>query len=199
MRTLWQDLHHSLQILTKNPGFALVAVFTLGLGISANTAIFSTINAVLFDMLPYPQAAELVIANSNNPEKGLLRFGASYQDFRDWEKQNSVFADLAAYQITAGNLTGSNEPQRVRYATTTANLFSTLRVSPALGRAFAPDEEQPGKDRIAILSHTFWQNQFGSDPNVIGKTLVLGGNSVSVIGLMPRGFEFPDTDTQIMR
>lgn len=194
-----QDLRFSFRMLIKRPGFSLVALFTLALGIGANTAIFSAVNSVLFNSLPYPQAEQLVVINSSNPEKGFTRFGASYQDFEDWEKQNTTFEGIAAYNGASGNLTGSDEPQRVRYAQVTANLFSVLGVSPVTGRSFAADEDQPGKDRVVILSYAFWKERFGGDAETVGKSLMLSGHPVTVIGVMPQGFEFPDAETQMWR
>ncbi len=194
-----QDLRFSFRMLIKRPGFSLVALFTLALGIGANTAIFSAVNSLLFNSLPYPQAEQLVVINSSNPEKGFTRFGASYQDFEDWEKQNTTFEGIAAYNGASGNLTGSDESQRVRYAQVTANLFSVLGVSPVTGRSFAADEDQPGKDRVVILSYTFWKERFGGDAETVGKSLMLSGHPVTVIGVMPQGFEFPDAETQMWR
>ncbi len=199
MEMLLQDIRYGFRMFVKHPGFTLVAVFTLALGIGANTAIFSAIKAVLFDALPYPDAAQLMVANASNVEKGFARFGASYQDLEDWQKQNTVFAGLAAYQINSANLTGGAEPRRVQYAQVTANLFSVLGVSALAGRAFAPDEAQPGKDRVVVLSHAFWQEQFGGQQNVVGSSLTLGGKPVTVIGIAPPGFAFPDADTQMWK
>lgn len=199
MEMLLQDIRYGFRMFVKHPGFTLVAVFTLALGIGANTAIFSAIKAVLFDALPYPDAAQLMVANASNVEKGFSRFGASYQDLEDWQKQNTVFAGLAAYQINSANLTGGAEPQRVQYAQVTANLFSVLGVSALAGRSFAPDEAQPGKDRVVVLSHAFWQERFGGQQNVVGSSLTLSGKPVTVVGIAPPGFAFPDADTQMWK
>lgn len=199
MGTLLQDIRYGFRMLLKKPGFTLIAVLTLSLGIGANTAIFSTIKAVLFDALPYPEADQLVAANASNVEKGFTRFGASYQDLEDWQRQNTVFTGIAGYQIQSANLTGGAEPQRVRYAQTTANLFSVLGVSAQVGRAFAPDEAQPGKDRVVVLSHAFWQERFGGDRNIVGSSLTLGGKPVTIIGVAPPGFAFPDAETELWK
>ncbi|MFN7943779.1 MAG: ABC transporter permease [Blastocatellia bacterium] len=199
MQTLWQDLRYGARMLWKQPGFTLVVTLTLSLGIGANTAIYSALKAALFDALPYPDAAQLVVINDSNPAKGRPRFGASFQNFTDWKTQNSTLAGLAAYQITSGNLTGGGEPQRVRYAQTTADLFAVLNVPPLLGRVFAPGEEGPGKDQVAVLSHAFWQEQFGGERAIIGRSLTLSDKTVTVIGVMPPGFEFPDAGTQMWK
>ncbi len=199
MKNLWRDLRFGARTLLKQPGFTLIAVITLGLGIGANTAIFSAIKAALFDSLPYPDAERLVVVNSSNPEKGFTRFGASYQNYEDWEKQNTVFEGIAAYQMTSGNLTGGAEPERAQYAQVTANIFSVLGVSPISGRSFALDEDQPGKDGVVVLSHEFWQERFGGRRSVIGSSLTLGGKPVTVIGVAPPGFEFPVAETRMWK
>jgi putative ABC transport system permease protein len=189
MRTLFQDLRFGVRMLIKQPGFTLVAVLTLALGIGANTAIFSVVNAVLLRALPYPEPGRLVRFWESNPGRGWLEFAASGPNFADWRKQQSVCEQLAAYEFNTFNFTGSGEPERVAALRVTANLFSVLGVAPAHGRNFLPEEEQSGRNHVAILSDGLWRRRFGADPNLIGRQIQLNGESYTVVGVMPPGFQ----------
>lgn len=189
--TLLQDVRYGLRMLLKYPGFALTVMITLGLGIGANATIFSVINAVLLEPLPYKEPDRLIRLWETNPGGGLAEVSVSVPNFQDWQKEQSVFEQLAAAENATFNLTGSGEPQRVAAARITANLVPTLDVPPHLGRSFLPEEEKIGASKVVLLSHALWQRQFGSDPSLINKTIQLNGESYTVVGVMPAGFQFP--------
>jgi putative ABC transport system permease protein len=178
-------------MLRKYPGFALTVVITLGLGIGANATIFSVINAVLLEPLPYQKPDRLIRLWESNPGSNLIDIAVSVPNFQDWQKQQSVFEQLTASENATFNLTGSGEPQRVSAARITANLIPTLGIAPAAGRSFLPEEERAGANRVVLLSHGLWQRQFGSDPSLVNKTVQLDGQSYTVVGIMPLGFQFP--------
>jgi putative ABC transport system permease protein len=191
---MFQDLRFGARMLLKNPGFTLIAVFTLSLGIGANTAIFSVVNAVVLRPLPFPEPERLIRLWESNPGRGWPEFSASAPNFADWRKQQSVWEQLAAYEFATFNLTGG-EPERVAALGVTANLFTALGVAPALGRNFLPEEEQAGRNRVAILSDGLWQRRFGADPGLIGCRIQLSGESYTVVGVMPPRFQLtPGTE-----
>jgi len=185
-----QDLRYGVRMLLKNPGFSLMAVITLALGIGANTTIFSVVNSVLLRPLQFRDPQSLVVAWATNRQKGFLENTVSPADFIEWRDQNRVFDKIAAFVATSYNLTGVDEPELLPSALVSANLFDLLGVAPALGRGFLLEEEKRG-DRVVILSHSLWQRRYGSDPGVVGKSLTLNGAGVTVIGVMPPDFEFP--------
>ena len=184
-------------MLLKKPGFTAIAVLTLALGIGANTAIFSVVNAVLLRPLPFAEPDRLVMVYEKRLKLGRTRNPVSAPDFIDWRAQNTVFENMAAYTWWNANLTGGDEPERIMGAVASAGLFPTLGVEPALGRSFTPEEDQPNANRVVVLSHGLWQRRFGSDAGIIGKTLTLNGNSFTVVGVMPRGFHFPDKQIEM--
>src|SRR5262244_3865779 len=190
LETLSHDLRFGARMLFKNPGFTLIAVVTLALGIGANTAIFSVVNAVLLRALPYPEPGRLVRFWESNPRRGWLDFAVSAPNFADWRKQQSVCEQLAAFEFNTLNFTGGGEPERVAALRVTANFFSVLGVVPARGRNFLPEEEQPGRNHVAILSDGVWGRRFGADPNLIGREIQLSGESYTVVGVTPPGFQF---------
>jgi predicted permease len=187
---LLADVRYALRQLRRNPGFTAVAVLTLGLGIGANTAIFSVVNAILIRPLPYRSPDQLVHIWETDLKSQTSQVPPSYPDFRDWRAQNHVFEAMAAYNWATFTLTGSKEPMHVSGLITSANLFSLLGAKPALGRLFLPEEEQPGQ-RVVILSHHVWRQQFNSDPGVLGRTVQLNRMGFVVVGVMPAGFQFP--------
>jgi len=189
---VFQDLRYGLRMLVKNPGFAFVAVFTLALGIGANTAIFSIVNAVLLQPLPFSEPDRLVWA-WGNIRNGGNRASVSPLDYLDYRAQNTTFEHFAAtFSVPASfNLTGSGDPERLQGAVATGNFFQALGVNAALGHTFLLENEEPGRDQVVVLSHRLWQQRFGGDPSLIGKTLALDGKSFEVIGVMPAGFKFP--------
>ena len=187
-----QDLRYGARMLMKHPGFTFVAVLTLALGIGANMVIFSVVNAVLLRPLPYPEPERLIRLWESNPGRGWPEFSASAPNFEDWRKQQAVFEQLAAYEFNTFNLTGSGEPERVAGVNVTANLFQVLGVLPALGRNFLPEEEQAGRNRVAILSDGLWQRRFGADPALPGRQIELSGESYTVVGVMPPRFRLTE-------
>ena len=199
MRTFWQDLRYSSRTLMKRPAFTAVAVLTLALGIGANTAVFSVVNAVLLRPLPYPNADRLVTVWGNLHREGLTKMTASVPEFTDYQQRSQVFAQLAAYGWQSFNLTGDGSPERVVGARVTASLFPVLGVAPVLGRSFLLEEDQPGRDQVVMISHRLWQNRFASDPNMVGRAIVLNGRSLNVVGVMPAGFEFPFQDISVWK
>ena len=188
MQSLWHDLRHGLRTLVKKPGFTLVAVITLALGIGANAAIFSVVNAVLLRPLPYPNAERLVAVSENSLEASDI--SVAYPDYLDWQTQQSVFEEMSARMPTGGVITGANEPERVIGRLVTPSFFSTLGVQPLLGRAFTEAENKPGTPPVIVISHGLWQRQFSGASDVIGKTIMYNGEPWTVIGVMPSWFDF---------
>jgi len=189
---LWQDIRYGLRMLRKSPGFTVVAVFTLALGIGANTAIFSVINGVLLKPPPFPEPERLVTVWERYPAQGIEQNDPAAANYADWKAQSQSFDSLAMFSWVKGiNLTGGDEPVRVLNASVTANLFQALRVTPKLGRVFTAEEETPGRDQVVILSYNLWKSRFGGDPAVVGKTVSLDARSCAVVGVMPQGFVFP--------
>src|SRR3984957_6432141 len=189
MNSLLQDIRYALRTLAKNPGFTIVAVLTLALGIGANTAIFSVVNSVLLQRLPY-QNPDSLVEVSNTYLPAWPQLGLSPGDFQDWRQQSRDFSDMAAYvDLAQGfNLTGEGEPMRVKVAFATSNLFPMLGINPLIGRAFTPEEDEPASAPVVILTHRLWQSRFGSDPAVVGRTIALDGKGFLLAGVLPQGF-----------
>ncbi len=194
---LRQDLRYGFRMMRKNPGFTLVAVFALALGIGANTAIFSLINAILLRPLPYPESDHLVRLMQTYPEKGLDTWRLSQANFAAYREQSRSFDSVAAYTVTGLNLTGFDQPERLQAARVTGDFFKVLGMDPLLGRTFLPEEDAPGKNNVCVLSYGFWQRRFGGNRDVIGKALALNNVSTEVVGVMPADFKFPLPDTEI--
>src|SRR5882672_1519256 len=186
IETFIQDVRYGLWMLRRNPGFTFVAALTLALGIGANTAIFSVVNAVLLRPLPYYDPQRLVYVTEVWQQMEVT----SDVDYLDWQAQSKAFDHLVAFKSGNIYLTGRGEPERLDPVWATANLFAALGVAPQLGRAFTPEEDRPGGERVAILSHAFWQRRFGGDPAIFGQSLRLDGESRLVIGVMPPDFKF---------
>ena len=191
LETLWQDMRYGTRTLLKNPGFTLIAVLTLALGIGANTAIFSLVQAVILRPLPFPEAGRLAQVWNANLERDINHFAIKVRDYEEWRKQSQVFEQLAAYKWWTFTLTGSGEPEQIPGNWVTASFFSTLGVGPLLGRSFLPEEEQPGGPNVVILSYGLWQRRFGGDRNLLNQTITLDSKAFTVVGIMPAGFEFP--------
>jgi putative ABC transport system permease protein len=193
---MFEDLRYSLRVLARSPSFTLVAVVGLALGIGANSAIFTAMNAVLLRPLPYKEAEQLVLLWELNRHNGDHEIKLTAPDYIDWKEQNSVFLDIAAFNANSGlglNLSGADHPARISATSVTGNLFSVLGVTPALGRSFLPDEERPGSAPVCILSDGLWRRRFGSDPKILGKAVTLNGEMWTVVGVMPAGFRFPQS------
>ena len=190
MGTLIQDLRYGFRMLVKNPGFALIAILALALGIGANTAIFSVVNAVLLRPLPYATADRLVYVEAVNPAQGITNSNVSPPDFSDWKNQSQTFEDMAAFITGGAILSGNAEPERVPGAYVTASFFSLLGAKPALGRALVAEDDRPGAEDVTVISHGLWQRRFGADPNILGSKVNISGTSTTIVGVMPAGFEF---------
>ncbi|HUJ30756.1 MAG TPA: ABC transporter permease [Candidatus Acidoferrum sp.] len=194
MGTLMQDVKFGLRMLAKNRSFTLIAVLTLALGIGANTAMFSVVNAVLLRPLPFPQPDRLVTIWGTHSKLNESKRALSYPDIADLQSMNSTFESVAAYDQSSVTLTGVGEPLHLNSARVNANMFSLLRASPILGRGFAPGDDNAG-NYLTVLSHSLWQGEFHGDPNVIGRSVAIDGRSYTIIGVMPAGFAFPlDSD-----
>ncbi len=191
-----QDLRYGLRMLMRNPGFTLVAVLALALGIGANSAIFSVVNAVLLRPLPYQNPDRLVMVWEEATHLGFPKNTPSAANFVDWRDQNTVFEGMSAIAERSFNLTGVGEPERFDGRRVSANLFDLLGAKPELGRSFRTEEDRPGS-RVVILSYGMWQRRFGSDPGIVGKPLNLNGESYTVLGVMPRSFQFPTRRDQL--
>jgi putative ABC transport system permease protein len=189
MEHLFQDLRHGLRLLAKSPGFTAVAVLTLALGIGANTAIFSLVNAVLLKPLAFPQESQLVVLTGQTRQE--KRTEISYPEFEDWRRQSRSFSALSMWMTQSVNLTGVEEPQRVRGGFVSANFFDLLGIKPAQGRFFLTGEDQPGAPLVTVVNYSLWQTRFGADPGFVGKQLILNGTVFTVVGILPETFEFP--------
>jgi predicted permease len=185
-----QDIRYAGRRLRKYPALSLAIVLTVALGIGANATIFGVINAVLLDPLPYKDPDRLVRLWESNPGQNQPESPVSVPNFQDWQRQQSVFEEVAALELATFNITGWGEPQRVASARISVNLIPMLRVSPALGRSFLPEEEQPGHSHVALLSDALWQRQFGADRSIVNRTIQLNGETYTVVGVMPAGFQF---------
>jgi putative ABC transport system permease protein len=191
---MFQDLRFGARMLFKTPVFTFVAALTLALGIGANTAIFSVVNAVLLRPLPFPEPERIVRLWESHPPTNLPQFSVAFPTFLDWRNQSQAFKQMAAYREDGFNLQASNETMRVNGARVTVDFFSVLGVMPAAGRVFTTPEDTPGGERVAILSHSFWRQSFGGDPQLVGRQLKVDGQPYTVVGIMPPGFRFPQDD-----
>lgn len=199
MHEILQDVRYAVRVLRKSPGFTVVALLTLAIGIGANTAIFSFVNGVLLKPLPYAHADRIMRVLEKPPGDPDARNGISTLNFLDWQRQNTVFQYMAARTGGSVTLTGISNPVELRGARMSAHGFDIFGVKAAIGRTFAADEDQPGKNKVAVLSHTLWVSQFGSDPNIIGRVIQLDGEPNVVIGVLPAGSAFDRTYAQIFR
>lgn len=195
MDTLMKDIRYGFRTLLKSPGFTFISVLVLALGIGANTAIFSVINAVLLSALPFKEPDRLVLIWGSKPQQGRAQVPFSLPNFNDVQSQTKTLEAMSAWTLGRFNLTDGEgattvEPEQVQYALVSSNFFSTLGVSVKIGRAFRPDEEQPGQSRAVIISHSLWARRFNSDPNVLGKTITLDGQAYEVAGVLPADFTF---------
>jgi putative ABC transport system permease protein len=192
MGTFWQDLRYGFRLLWKSPSFTLVAVISIALGIGATTVIFSAVNGVLLKPLKYQEPERLVAIWGALPTVGIDKNWISEPEYWDFKRDLHSFTDVAAFYPGGGlNLSsGAGEPSRVSAVTGTANVFSVLGISPEMGRAFAPGEDEKGRDNVVLLSRSLWKSRFGSDPQILNKTITLDGRGYRVIGILPGGFQF---------
>ena len=189
MSNLWKDILYSIRVMLKNPAFSAVAVFTLAIGIGANSAVFSVVNAVLLGALPYKDPGQLVMFWENNLKMGLDQFPASYPNFVDYKEQSQSFESFAAFRRENSNLTGTDQPVRLAGAAVSEDFFPLLGVSPLAGHTFSPDEFKAANS--VVISYGLWQSRFGGDRSLVGRTLMLNGKTYTVTGVMPAGFQFP--------
>jgi putative ABC transport system permease protein len=197
MSALQQDLRYALRTFLNSPASTAVAIIVLSLGIGANAAIFSVTSAVLFRELPYKDSGSLVFVDENNLTKALRQLPLSAADFKDFLTRNQTLDGMGAIRTQSSVLTGGELPERIETAAVSPGIFKILGMKPALGRSFAPDEDQPDKNRVAILSTGVWQRRFGRDPNVLGKPLTLDGGSFTVVGVAPAQFQFPGSQSEV--
>src|SRR5688572_7539958 len=188
-----RDVSYSLRVLLKNYAFTIVVILTLALGIGANTAIFSFANGILLRPLPYPQSERLAVIDETALKRGIESMSVSFPNFLDWREQNTVFEDIALdFGTSRYALSGAGEPVEIRGSRISQGLFEILRVSPQLGRTFTADEDRPEQDAVVILGHDLWQRHFGGDSNIVGQKIVLSNRARTVVGVMPRGFRYPE-------
>src|SRR5262245_1865911 len=184
--TILNDLRYAGRSLRRARGFTLAAVLTLALSIGATSAIFNVVNSVLLRPLPFVDAERLVfVRESDHPDVADQAFPVSPGDFLDWREQNRVFAEIGAIETEGFNLAGDAPPERVLGAAISASVFPMLGVTPALGRAFAREDDRPAAPRVVMLSHGLWQRRFGGDPDVLGRSMTIAGTTYSVIGVAP--------------
>jgi putative ABC transport system permease protein len=194
---LAMDLRYAFRQLRKNPAFATIAVVTIALGIGANTAVFSVINAVLLREPPYSEPSRLIRVWQNLPKMGETRLGTSPPDYLDYRDRNRVFSSIAAFSRAAFDLTDAGEAERVEAAQVSSSLFDTLGVPPLLGRTFTVEEEQPGDTPVAVLRYGYWQRRYAGSQQVLGSTLRLNEKLYTIVGVMPPGFAFPSTAASV--
>lgn len=189
MEILWQDLRYGIRKLLKQPGLAALAIITLALGIGANTAVFSVVDAVLLKPLPYGRPDQLTLIWASFEQMAIARAPASGTQWHEIRARSRTLADLGAIWVGNGTLLGEAEPEQIKLGSVTANFFTVLEAAPLLGRTFLPEEQGPGTRRSIILSHGLWQRRYGADVNIIGRTIRLNGREASVVGVMPPEFQ----------
>jgi putative ABC transport system permease protein len=188
MNTFLQDIRFGVRMLWKSPGFTLVTILALALGIGANSAIFSVVNGVLLRPLPYATADRLVFLSEWSRQ--VPNMSVSYPNYQDWRDQNTVFEQLAAFRSAGYTLTGAGEPEQLAAREVSASFFPALGVAPVVGRNFTADEDKPGAQRTAVISYGFWQRRFGGNPGIVGQPVTLNNESYTVVGVLPQTFEW---------
>src|SRR5215471_1066674 len=192
-----RDTRYAVRQLIKSPGFTVVALLTLALGVGATTAIFSVVNGVLLRPLPYPESDQLVRVHEIVPQYGL--FSVAPATFLDWRQQNTVFERIVTYQGSSATFAGPEGPERVQGAVVSWDTFQLLRVSPAIGTSFSADQDEPGKNNVIVISYGTWQQRFGGEANVVGRSITLNGTPVTIVGVMPADFYFPNRTAEFWR
>ena len=187
LEVLLQDLTYGFRTMMRSPGFSTVAILTLALGIAANTTMFSIVNGVLLNPLPFPNSNRIVLMfqDKSNFPKGSI----SYPNFQDWQRENRSFESMAAYRWSDGSITGVGEPESVKAQRVTSSFFPILGVNPVMGRIFTADEDRPGSEPVVLISEGLWKRKFNADPKVIGKSLIVGGEGRTIIGVVPASFD----------
>ena len=196
MDILLQDLRHALRSLRRDVGFTVITILTLAVGIGINTAVFSVVNAVLMQPLPYQEPGRLVMLWTDIAGQGVHEARSSYGNIRDWRAQNRVFEGLATFDPSSFTLTDGDWPEQVSTAKISANFFSVLGVPPVIGRTFSPEEEKQ-QAPVVVISHSFWKQRFSGSPQAIGRTIELNGTPLQIIGIMPEYFGFPSKDIKL--
>jgi putative ABC transport system permease protein len=197
MNTLLQDLRYGVRMLLKHPGVSIVAVITLALGIGANAAIFSVVNAVLLKPLQFRDPERLVIVWEDASFVGFPRNTPAPANYVDWKTQTQSFEDMAATHESSFNLTGDGEPERVPTRRVNHNFFTLLGVQPLIGRGFLPEEDRPQANKVVVLSYPLWQSRYGGDRNILNRTILLNGEKHTVVGVMPAGFQWTDSEEKL--
>jgi putative ABC transport system permease protein len=193
MKKLWQDIRYAFRMLIKNPGFALIAIMTLAIGIGANAAIFSVVSSLLLRPYPYRDPDQLVVLRMANLKRGISDVDMSYADYMAFKERNRSFEELALFTLRRFNFSDAGEAVQLKAAATTANIFSVTGGQAILGRTFTPEEDLPGGGKVVVLSQGLWERSFGADVNVIGKQVRLNGESYTIVGVVPAEAQFPDT------
>jgi putative ABC transport system permease protein len=194
MQTLLQDIRYTLRMLTRNPGFTLVALVTIALGIGANTAIFSIVNAIVFRPLPYSAPQQLVGVWTRDLNRPGTQYPTSLPTFRDWQQQTHVFSGITAYAFNRFHVSGNEGTDETRGCFTTPNFFEVMGVTPVIGRTLQPADD---KEYVAVLGDALWRRRFNADQNVVGKKIVLNSETYTIIGVMPASFRFPTPDIEL--
>ena len=190
MQSLFADIRNAARLFAKSPGFAVFAVLTLSLGIGANTAVFSLVNAFFLRPLPFPEPGRLVLLSQKHQRKGLAA-SVCYPDFLDWQRENRSLQSVGAIQDWSFNLVDRNAPELVRGGRVSASFFGMLGVQPLIGRDFLPEDDSPPATRTVLISEGLWQRRFGGRPDIAGQVIKLDGVAHTVIGVMPRAQQFP--------
>src|ERR1044071_767889 len=188
MTTLLQDIRYGFRMLLKSPGVTLAAVVSLALGIGANTAIFSVVNSILLKSLPYAEPDRVVLLWGDSSAEGNHRNQVSATDVDDWRRESTAFEEVSTFGDWSATFLGGGDPERVPGTQVGDGFFRVMRGTPMLGRTFLPEEQEDGKDNVIVLGHGLWQRRFGSDPNVVGRSVSLGGRPYTVVGVMPEEF-----------
>lgn len=197
MEELLRDIRHGARLLATSPGFTIIAILALALGIGANTAIFTVVNAVLLRPLPFQDSDKLVQIWGSSPGKGIPFHNVFHSDACEWRKQSQSFQAMSAAAPGSMNLVLGNEPERLQSWRVNANFFQMLGVKLHRGRSFSPEEDRPGAPHVVVMNYPVWQRRFGSDPAILGKTILLDGTPYSVIGILPANFEFTGRTTDL--
>ncbi|HEX3249893.1 MAG TPA: ABC transporter permease, partial [Pyrinomonadaceae bacterium] len=191
MDAFLNDIRYAVRNLLKRPAFTVIASVTLALGIGANTAIFSSVYSLLLKPLPFPEIDRVVTIWDKAPSRGVLHNEVAMANYLDWRAQNQSFDQLALYRWWSVNLTGSDSPERIQGFLVTGNYLEVTGIRPIMGRTFTEDENQPGKDSVAILGESLWQRRFGGDPNIVGKTIMVNSVPRTIVGVMPNSVSYP--------
>ncbi|MCA1558462.1 MAG: ABC transporter permease, partial [Acidobacteria bacterium] len=197
MGILWQDLRYGVRMLLKNPGFTLVAVLAIALGIGANTTIFSAINALILHPFSFDNEERLMVIWERVPDAGIRRSSVAPGNFADWRDQSQSFEEMAAYNPRAFNLTEGEQPERVAGSRVSPRFFATLNVKAAKGRTFTDEEGEVGREQVVLIKQSLWERRFASDPDIVGRQIMIDGRAHTVVGIMPKDFNFPVNGSEL--